>query len=249
MSRRRAPHAASPLRRGWCRVPLLASRAYVAVPARRSRCSRGAFRTSSAPVADSVRGRADAGRGAARSPDAQPASCGRSFPCDSRARTAPSTRHRRRPRPDRQSLPDCVGRDVLAGACVSTPGPAGAVPVRVRSRSSVGLRWRRGRLWHPRKTASAAVPGNSMRRTSVRGSCTSRVRPWNPVVTAIAGPPFPSHRTRTPRECPGRQHARGGPAHAGSGCGPKEADGPIAGRCPPSKRTGKGVSSAINPYE
>ena len=40
-----------------------------------------------------------------------------------------------------------------------------------------------------------------MQGTPVRG--TSNVRPWNPVVTTIAGlPPFPRHRTRTPRECP-----------------------------------------------
>ncbi len=39
----------------------------------------------------------------------------------------------------------------LAGVCAPTPGPAGAVPVRVRSRSSAGLRWTRGRLWHPRR--------------------------------------------------------------------------------------------------
>ena len=138
----------------------VASRAYAVVPARRSRWSRGASRTSSAPAAGSARHRADAGRGAARSPDAQPASCRRSFPCDFRARTAPSTRHRWRPRPDRQSLPGCVGRDVLAGACVPTPGPAGAVPVRVRSRSSVGLRWRRGRLWHPRRQHRPPRPGD-----------------------------------------------------------------------------------------
>ena len=55
------------------------------------------------------------------------------------------------------------------------------------------------------KTASAAAHGarlgGSMHGTPVRG--TSNVRPWNPVVTAIAGlPPFPRHRTRTPRECP-----------------------------------------------
>ena len=55
------------------------------------------------------------------------------------------------------------------------------------------------------KTASAAAHGaglgRSMQGTPVRG--TSNVRPWNPVVTAIAGlPPFPRHRTRTPRECP-----------------------------------------------
>ena len=138
----------------------VASRAYAAVPARRSRCSRGASRTSSAPAAGSARRRADAGRGGARSPDAQPASCRRSFPCDFRARTAPSTRHRWRPRPDRQSLPGCVGRDVLAGACVPTAGPAGAVPVRVRSRSSAGLRWRRGRLWHPRRQHRPPRPGD-----------------------------------------------------------------------------------------
>ena len=55
------------------------------------------------------------------------------------------------------------------------------------------------------KTASAAAHGarlgRSMQGTPVRG--TSNVRRWNPVVTAIAGlPPFPRHRTRTPRECP-----------------------------------------------
>ena len=59
--------------------------------------------------------------------------------------------HRWCPRPDQQPLSGCVGRDVLAGACAPTPGPAGAVPVRVRSRSSAGLRWTRGRLWHPRR--------------------------------------------------------------------------------------------------
>ena len=52
---------------------------------------------------------------------------------------------------DQQPLSGCVGRDVLAGACVPNPGPAGAVPVRVRSRSSAGLRWTRGGLWHPRR--------------------------------------------------------------------------------------------------
>ena len=131
-----------------------ASRAYAAVPARRSRCSRGgASRPGSAPVAGSARHRADACRPdrAARSPDPQPASCRRSFRRGSRARAAPSTRHRWCPRPDQQPHSGCVGRDVLAGACVPTPGPAGAAPVRVRSGSSVGLRWRRGRLWHPRR--------------------------------------------------------------------------------------------------
>ena len=34
---------------------------------------------------------------------------------------------------------------------IQEAGPAGAVPVRVRSRSSAGLRWTRGGLWHPRR--------------------------------------------------------------------------------------------------
>ncbi len=132
----------------------VASRAYAVVPARRSRWSRGgASRPGSAPAAGSARHRADASRRdrAARSPGPQPASCRRSFRRGFRARAAPSTRHRWCPRPDQQPLSGCVGRDVLAGACVPNPGPAGAVPVRVRSRSSAGLRWTRGRLWHPRR--------------------------------------------------------------------------------------------------
>ena len=132
----------------------VASRAYAVVPARRSRGSRGgASRPGSAPAAGSARHRADASRRdrAARSPDPQPASCRRPFRRGFRARAAPSTRHRWCPRPDQQPLSGCVGRDVLAGACAPTPGPAGAVPVRVRSRSSAGLRWTRGRLWHPRR--------------------------------------------------------------------------------------------------
>ena len=132
----------------------VASRAYAVVPARRSRWSRGgASRPSSAPAAGSARHQADASRRdrAARSPDPQPASCRRSFRRGFRARAAPSTRHRWCPRPDQQPLSGCVGRDVLAGACVPNPGPAGAVPVRVRSRSSAGLRWTRGGLWHPRR--------------------------------------------------------------------------------------------------
>ena len=99
----------------------VASRAYAVVPARRSRWSRGgASRPSSAPAAGSARHRADASRRdrAARSPDPQPASCRRSFRRGFRARAAPSTRHRWCPRPDQQPLSGCVGRDVLAGACV-----------------------------------------------------------------------------------------------------------------------------------
>ena len=135
----------------------VASRAYAVVPARRSRGSRaGASRPSSAPAAGSARHQADASRRdrAARSPDPQPASCRRSFRRGSRARAAPSTRHRWCPRPDQQPLSGCVGRDVLAGACAPTPGPAGAVPVRVRSRSSAGLRWTRGRTVSRSSTSS-----------------------------------------------------------------------------------------------
>ena len=186
----------------------VASRAYAVVPARRSRWSRGgASRPSSAPAAGSARHPADASRRdrAARSPDPQPASCRRSFRRGFRARAAPSTRHRWCPRPDQQPLSGCVGRDVLAGACVPNPGPA-----RCSSRSSSLSLICRASLDERKalasaKTASAAAHGarlgRSMQGTPVRG--TSNVRPWNPVVTAIAGlPPFPRHRTRTPRECP-----------------------------------------------
>ena len=186
----------------------VASRAYAVVPARRSRWSRGgASRPSSAPAAGSARHRADASRRdrAARSPDPQPASCRRPFRRGFRARAAPSTRHRWCPRPDQQPLSGCVGRDVLAGACAPTPGPAGgssrSSSLSLICRASLDER----KALASAKTASAAAHGarlgGSMHGTPVRG--TSNVRPWNPVVTAIAGlPPFPRHRTRTPRECP-----------------------------------------------
>ena len=186
----------------------VASRAYAVVPARRSRWSHGgASRPSSAPAAGSARHRADASRRdrAARSPDPQPASCRRSFRRGFRARAAPSTRHRRCPRPDQQPLSGCVGRDVLAGACVPNPGAAGgssrSSSLSLICRASLDER----KALASAKTASAAAHGaglgRSMQGTPVRG--TSNVRPWNPVVTAIAGlPPFPRHRTRTPRECP-----------------------------------------------
>ena len=154
MSRRQAPQRRVAAATWMMSSTTVASRAYAVVPARRSRWSRGgASRPSSAPAAGSARHRADASRRdrAARSPDPQPASCRRSFRRGFRARAAPSTRYRWCPRPDQQPLSGCVGRDVLAGACVPNPGAAGAVPVRVRSRSSAGLRWTRGRLWHPRR--------------------------------------------------------------------------------------------------
>ena len=225
--------------------------AYAVVPARWSRWSRGASRTSSAAAAGSARHRADAGRGAARNPDAQPASCRRSFPCDFRACTAPNTRHRCRPRPDRQSLPGCVGRDVLAGACVPMPGPAGAVPVRVRSRSSVGLRSRRERLWHPRRQHRPPPPGDRCGRRRFAA------RAGRLYVLGMLSPPrsqvLPSQDTVSERRANVQKGARlGGPARAGGvigfGGSPKEADGVLAGYCHPSKRTEEGVSSDINPY-
>ena len=186
----------------------VASRAYAVVPARRSRWSRGgASRPSSAPAAGSARHRADASRRdrAARSPDPQPASCRRSFRRGFRAHAAPSTRHRWCPRPDQQPLSGCVGRDVLAWSLRTKSWRR-----RCSSRSSSLSLICRASLDERKalasaKTASAAAHGarlgRPMQGTPVRG--TSHVRPWNPVVTAIAGlPPFPRHRTRTPRECP-----------------------------------------------
>ena len=236
----------------------VASRAYAVVPARRSRWSRGgASRPSSAPAAGSTRHRADASRRdrAARSPDPQPASCRRPFRRGSRARAARSTRHRWCPRPDQQPLSGCVGRDVLAGACVPNPGPAGAVPVRVRSRSSAGLRWTRGGLWHPRRQhrplRTGLGSGDRCKGTPVRG--TSNVRRWNPVVTANAGlPPFPRHRTRTPRECPEGSAPEGdrptvfGPFRGSAGRR-KDAGTRWLGCCPPEMSTGETHPRAKKP--
>ena len=132
----------------------VASRAYAVVPAKRSRWSRGgAYRPRSAPAAGSARHQADAGRRdrAARSPDPQPASCRRSFRRGYPARAAPSTRHHWRPRPDRQPVPGCVGRDVLGRSLRTNFWPRRCSSRSSRSRSSAGLRWRRGRLWHPRR--------------------------------------------------------------------------------------------------
>ena len=197
----------------------VASRAYAVVPARRSRWSRGgAYRPRSAPAAGSARHRADAGRRDRASAQPRPTTCIVPEVVSAWSilqRAAPSTRHHWRPRPDRQPVPGCVGRDVLAGACVPTSGPAGAVPVRVRSRSSAGLRLEARKALASAKTASAAAHGaglgRSMRGTPVRGSCTSNLRPWNPVVRVITGlSPCPWNRTRTPRECPEGSAPRGG---------------------------------------
>ena len=186
----------------------VASRAYAVVPARRSRWSRGgASRPSSAPAAGSARHRADASRRdrAARSPDPQPASCRRPFRRGFRARAARSTRHRWCPRPDQQA-----SFGLRWSRCPCRSLRTKSWPRRCSSRSSSLSLICRASLDERRalasaKTASAAAHGarlgRSMQGTPVRG--TSNVRRWNPVVTANAGlPPFPRHRTRTPRECP-----------------------------------------------
>ena len=82
---------------------------------------------------------------------AQPAPCRRSSPAGVLPGAAASARLCRPPRPNRQPSPGCVDRGVLAGACGSTPDPAGAARVRVRSHSSAGLRPNRGRLWPQRR--------------------------------------------------------------------------------------------------
>ena len=103
------------------------------------------------------------------------------------------------------------------------------------------------------KTASAAAPGRSMRGTPVRGSCTSTVRPWNPVATAIAGPPsqdtVPERRANVQKGARLRGTGACRRRESGRAAARKEADGALAGRCHPSKRTEDGVSSDINPYE
>ena len=78
-------------------------------------------------------------------------SSSRSCPGGARAGAAASARHHQPPRPDRWNPPGCIDRGVLAGACVSIPGPVGAAPVRGRSRSSAELRANRERLWPQRR--------------------------------------------------------------------------------------------------
>ena len=73
-------------------------------------------------------------------------------------------------------------------------------------RSSAGLRWTRGRLRGIREDSigrcARGSPRGIVHGTPVRG--TSNVRPWNPVVTAIAGPPF---GTVPERRANGRERA------------------------------------------
>ena len=150
------------------------------------------------------RGRAASGRRRRTRPTdgAQPAPCRRSSPGGVLAGAAASARHRRPPRPDRQPSAGGVGRGVLAGACASTPDPAGAVRVRGRSHSSAGLRPNRGRPWPQRKAASAAAHGVwsgeaalwAMARIAQHSRNRCFARPENLVVAAaIAGvSPFPT---------------------------------------------------------
>ena len=127
---------------------------------------------------------------------------------------AASIRHRRPPRPDRQPSSDGVDQGVLAGACASTPGPAGAARVRGRSHSSAGLRPNRGRPWpqrrRPRLLHTVCGRGDAALWAMARIAQHSRnrcfARPEHLVVAAaIAGmSPFPArHRIKTPCECPG----------------------------------------------
>ena len=153
--------------------------------------------------------------------DPQPASCRRSRLRRGsiwRARAAPSTSTPQVPLASRPGPAASFGnltRSVAMsladiGACAPTSWQERrAVPVRVRSgsliwrasldeRKALGICIREDSFG---RADDGARLGGSMHGTPVRG--TSNVRPWNPVVTAIAGlPPFPRHRTRTPRECP-----------------------------------------------
>ena len=84
----------------------------------------------------------------------------------------------------------------------------------------------------------------SMRpRSLVAPNGTQKARPENLVVAATAiaeASPFPRHRTKTPRECPGGRRGRPkrpGTRDSGRAGRPKEAGGRCPGRCPRAKRT------------
>ena len=127
---------------------------YAAVPARRSRWSRGgASRPSSAPAAGSARHRAGVSRRnrASRSPTQNLHRAGDRFGVAfvlGRLRTLDTagvpgrTNSLFRAALVAMSLQE-LAHQLLVRRC--------AVPVRDRSRSSSGLRWTRGRLWHPRR--------------------------------------------------------------------------------------------------
>ena len=188
----------------------VASRAYAVVPARRSRGSRGgASRPGSAPAAGSARHRADASRRDRARAQPRPTTCivpeavRRGF----RARGGSEHSTPLVPLP---SAGPAASFGLRWSRCPCRSLRTNSWPRRCSSRSSSLSLICRASLDERKalasaKTASAAAHGarlgGSMHGTPVRG--TSNVRPWNPVVTAIAGlPPFPRHRTRTPRECP-----------------------------------------------
>ena len=110
---------------------------------------------------------------------------------------AASIRHRRPPRPDRQPSSAGVDRGVLAGACASTPGPAGAARVRGRSHSSAGLRPNRGRPWPQRRRPRLlhTVCGRGMRR------CGPRLASLNTPATAASHVPRTSSSLRPSLGC------------------------------------------------
>ena len=99
-------------------------------------------------------------------------SSSRSCPGGARAGAAASARHHQPPRPDRRTPPGCIDRGVLAGACVSIPGPVGAAPVRGRSRSSAGLHANRERLWPQRRRPRPphGAPGRGERGRGARSA-------------------------------------------------------------------------------
>ena len=179
---------------------------------------------------------------------AKPAPCRRSAPGGVLPGAEASARLRRPPRPDRQPSPGCVDRGVLAGACGSTPDPAGAARVRVRSHSSAGLRPNRGRLWPQRRQRRLlhTASGRGNRRC---GSCLASL---NPPATAASHVP----RTSSSRR-PSQRHLlsqgtvpnrRANVQGAPEGGGPKRPGvGDQAGWLPwlPEKQAG---AKAVPPY-
>ena len=163
------------------------------------------------------------------SPDPQPASCRRSFRRGFRARAAP-----------RLDTAGVLGRTSslfraalvrLAGACVPTPGAAGAAFEFV---AHLPLRWTRGRLWHPR------------RRRCTRGGLGDRCTPRRMYVPGIlssqpsqADGTVPERRANVQRERAGTDGVR---TVSRLGGRRKDAGTRWLGCCPPemsSKRPAK----------
>ena len=135
--------------------------------------------------------------------------------------------------------------------------PPGAVPVRVRSRSSAGLRWRRGRLWHPRRQHRPlrTGPGSGDRCKGRRFAPLAR-RIYVPGILSSQPsqvcPPAPWNRTRTPRECPEGSAPEGTDRRysvpfRGSAGRRKDAGTCWLGCCPPELSTGETHPRAKRP--